>query len=54
VLAPDLSLLLVLGGKHNNFGPGYFNHPEGISIRGATVWFADTYNDRIVRYRIIE
>ena len=54
VLAPDLSLQLVLGGKHNTFGPGYFNHPEGISIRGATAWFADTYNDRIVRYRIIE
>jgi DNA-binding beta-propeller fold protein YncE len=54
VLAPDLSLQLVLGGKHNTFGPGYFNHPEGISIRGTTAWFADTYNDRIVRYRIVE
>ena len=52
ILAPDLSLQLVLGGKLNTLGPGYFNHPEGISIRGRQVWFADTYNDRIVRYRI--
>jgi DNA-binding beta-propeller fold protein YncE len=52
VLAPDLSLALVMGGKHSTFGPGYFNHPEGISIYRNQVWFADTYNDRIVRYRI--
>jgi hypothetical protein len=41
-----------MGGKHSTFGPGYFNHPEGISIYRNQVWFADTYNDRIVRYRI--
>ena len=29
-----------------------FNRPEGVEIRGSDVWFSDTYNDRIVRYRM--
>jgi DNA-binding beta-propeller fold protein YncE len=54
VLSTDLALLLTLGGSHSTFGPRYFNRPEGVTISGDMVWFADTYNDRIVRYRIIE
>jgi DNA-binding beta-propeller fold protein YncE len=54
VLAPDLSPLLTLGKTHSTFGPGRFNRPEGVAIHGDRVWFADTYNDRIVRYRIVE
>lgn len=52
VLAPDLSVVLVLGGSGK--GPGKFDRPEGVEIRGNDVWFSDTYNDRIVRYRIVE
>ncbi len=52
VLSPDDSLILTLGGPHSTFGPRFFNRPEGISISASKVWFADTYNDRIVRYRI--
>jgi len=54
VLAHDFTLLLTLGGSHSTFGPRYFDRPEGVTISGNTVWFADTYNDRIVRYRITE
>ncbi|NKB60344.1 MAG: beta-propeller fold lactonase family protein [Alphaproteobacteria bacterium] len=52
VLAPDTSLILTLGGSGK--GPGKFDRPEGVAIDGKNVWFSDTYNDRIVRYRIIE
>ncbi len=52
VLDPALRVVLVLGGGGK--GPGKFDRPEGIEIDGTTVWFSDTYNDRIVRYRIVE
>ena len=52
VLAPDLSIVLVLGGSGK--GPRKFDRPEGVEIDGDNVWFSDTYNDRIVRYRIVE
>jgi DNA-binding beta-propeller fold protein YncE len=48
------TLLLTLGSGESGLGPNLFDRPEGITIRGADVWFADTYNDRIVRYRINE
>ncbi|MDX1593119.1 MAG: NHL repeat-containing protein [Gammaproteobacteria bacterium] len=51
VIAPDGTLLQVLGGARG-LGEGVFNQPEGVEIRGDQVWFADTYNDRIVRYRV--
>lgn len=54
VLAPDATLLLVLGSGDARLGPNEFDRPEGVAIRGADVWFSDTYNDRIVRYRIVE
>ncbi|MCW8962809.1 MAG: NHL repeat-containing protein [Gammaproteobacteria bacterium] len=54
VLTPDLSMLLTLGGRHSTFGPRYFDRPEGIAIHERQAWFADTYNDRIVRYRIVD
>ena len=53
ILAPDDSLLLVLGNKRG-MGAGLFDRPEGITIREQDVWFADTYNNRIVRYQIVE
>jgi len=54
VLAPDRSMLLTLGADRGGVGPGLFDRPEGVAVRGTAVWFSDTYNDRIVRYRVIE
>ena len=54
VIDTDGSVVLVVGGPHSTYGPGYFRHPEGISIHADQVWFADTYNDRITRYQIRE
>ena len=53
VLAPGLDLLLRLGSGRAELGTRVFDRPEGVAIRGADVWFSDTYNDRIVRYRIV-
>lgn len=52
VLAPDMNVLLTLGSGDAGLGPGKFDRPEGITIHGTDVWFSDTYNNRIVRYRI--
>ncbi len=53
VLAPDGTLVLMIGDRSGK-GPGKFDRPEGVAIEGKDVWFSDTYNDRIVRYRIVE
>ena len=29
-----------------------FERLEGVEIRDSDVWFSDTYNDRIVRFRV--
>jgi len=52
IIAPDGELLQVLGTDRAGKGMGLFNRPEGVEIRGSDVWFSDTYNDRIVRYRV--
>lgn len=52
VIAPGGELLQVIGGEKSGKGPNLFDRPEGVEIRGADVWFSDTYNDRIVRYRL--
>lgn len=52
VLAPDGRLVAVLGESAAGKGEGRFDRPEGVEIRGEDVWFSDTYNDRIVRYRV--
>lgn len=54
VLAPDNRLFYVLGETRSGLGPGLFDRPEGVVIHADQVWFSDTYNDRIVRYRINE
>jgi DNA-binding beta-propeller fold protein YncE len=54
VLDTDGSLLLTLGDERAGLGADRFDRPEGVAIRGSDVWFSDTYNDRIVRYRIRE
>lgn len=52
IVAPDGTLLKVLGTSRSGKGEGLFDRPEGVEIRGRDVWFSDTYNDRIVRYRL--
>lgn len=52
IIAPDGQLLQVLGSDDAGKGAGVFDRPEGVEIRGADIWFSDTYNDRIVRYRV--
>ena len=54
VLAPDNKLFYTLGQDRAGLGPGLFDRPEGVVIYNQDVWFADTYNNRIVRYRIVE
>ncbi len=52
VIAPGGELIGVLGKATSGKGEGVFDRPEGVEIRGNDIWFSDTYNDRIVRYRI--
>ncbi len=52
VIAPNGDLISVLGKATSGKGEGVFNQPEGVEIRANEIWFSDTYNDRIVRYRI--
>ncbi len=54
VIAPDGALMQVLGGASSGKGEGVFDRPEGVEIRGDDIWFADTYNNRIVRYKVRE
>jgi len=52
IIAPDGELLMVLGEERAGKGPGLFDRPEGVEIHGENVWLSDTYNNRIVRYRM--
>ena len=54
VLTPDNKLMYTLGQDRSGLGPGLFDRPEGVVIDKQHVWFSDTYNNRIVRYRITE
>lgn len=54
ILAADDALVLTLGSGRGGSGDGEFDRPEGVVIRGSDVWFSDTYNDCIVRYRIVQ
>ena len=53
VIGPDGALVTTLGTGKAEKGPGKFTTPEGVVIRGDDVWFADSGNNRIVRYTII-
>ena len=53
VLSPDNRLIYILGEDRAGLGPGMFDRPEGVVIDKQQVWFSDTYNNRLVRYRII-
>lgn len=51
-IAPNGKLSLVLGDGRPGRGPDKFKTPEGVEVRGNDLWFSDSGNDRIVRYRI--
>lgn len=50
-IAPDGGLVGVLGSGESGKGPDTFTTPEGVVIRHNDIWFADSGNNRIVRYR---
>lgn len=52
IVAPDGTLVHVLGNSTSGKGEGLFDRPEGVEILGDQVWLSDTYNDRIVLYRV--
>ncbi|MGI9406146.1 MAG: NHL repeat-containing protein [Hyphomicrobiaceae bacterium] len=45
-------LLLTLGTGSPGKGKNVFRTPEGVVVRGNTLWISDSGNNRIVRYRI--
>ena len=42
IVDADGKLLQVLGSKKSGKGPGVFDRPEGVEIRGNDIWFSDT------------
>ncbi len=44
--------LWVIGSGRAGTGPGELRKPEGVTARDGKVWIADTYNNRIVLYRL--
>ncbi len=51
-LASDGRLIGVIGDTAGE-GPGKFRTPEGVAIRGDVLFFSDSGNNRIVRYRVV-
>lgn len=52
VIGPDGALLAVLGTGEPGKGPNRFRTPEGVEVRGDTLWISDSGNDRVVEYRM--
>jgi streptogramin lyase len=52
VIGAGGELLLVLGSGEPEKGKGRFKTPEGIEVRGDTLWISDSGNDRVVKYRL--
>lgn len=51
IIARDGELLAVIGTGRRGKGPGKFRTPEGVEVRGETLWISDSGNDRVVKYR---
>ncbi len=47
------TLLGVLGNGEPGLGPNRFDDPEGAAVHGSVYYFADSDNDRIVRYVVL-
>ena len=53
ILAPgDRKILLAIAGFKTATGTDKLNQPEGVAVRGDTLWIADTYNHRILAFRL--
>lgn len=51
-IAADGRMLLVLGDGTPGKGANRFVTPEGVEVRGDTLWLSDSGNNRVVKYRI--
>lgn len=49
---PNDNVVLILGSGSPGKGPNVFTTPEGVEIKGKTLWLSDSGNDRIVKYKI--
>ncbi len=52
IIGPDGDVQLVIGTGRSGEGENIFRTPEGIEVRGDTLWIADSGNDRVVKYAI--
>lgn len=52
VIDQNGKLLTILGAHRAGRGDGLFDRPEGVAIDGQDIWISDTYNNRVVRYRV--
>ena len=48
----DRKILLVIAGFTSPSGADKLKQPEGVAVRGDTLWISDTYNDRILAFRV--
>jgi len=53
LIGPDGTVLLVIGSGRAGKGPGKFTTPEGVEVKGDTIWLSDSGNDRIVKYKVV-
>ena len=49
----DGNVIGVLGDGVPGIGPNRFDDPEGVEIDGSVYFFADSDNNRIVRYQLV-
>ena len=53
MIEPDGALVGIIGNGLPGKGPNRFDDPEGVAIYGSTYFFADSDNNRVVRYRVV-
>ena len=52
IIKANGELILVLGDGKPSKGVNRFRTPEGVEVRGDTVWISDSGNNRVVKYRL--
>ncbi len=50
-IAPDRKLVHTLGDGQAGRGDYQLTTPEGVEIRGSTLWISDSGNDRVIKYQ---
>ncbi|HEX9181454.1 MAG TPA: NHL repeat-containing protein [Burkholderiales bacterium] len=53
IFSPGFMPVGVIGSEKAGSGPGQFDRPEGVLADADRLWVADTYNDRIVLFRLV-